>query len=128
MVLRISALSAPVSLFSYTGELCHVLQYASSLFGIAVMAIWFLRLPGPEAQTPSAGRGGGPLLIAALLLAAAAAGGFETVARMLWHMPTRYHLLYLLITRTTAWFALLYTAAGAFIARGRRGAVAAVTG
>lgn len=129
MVLRISALSAPVSLFSYTGELCHVLQYVSSVFGLAVLAIWFARLPAPAPYTRNGERPpGGPLLLAVLFTAAAAAGGLETLEHILWHTPTRYHLFYLLITRTTAWFALLYTVAGIVIVRGRRRAAAAAAG
>ncbi len=56
MVSRISALSAPVSFFSYTSELCHVLQYASSVFGLAVLAVWFHLLPPPKAQAPNGER------------------------------------------------------------------------
>jgi len=127
MVSRISALSAPVSLFSYTGELCHVLQYASSVFGLAVLAIWFARLPAPDVRSAERA-GGGPLLLALLFAVAAAAGGFETVEHILWHIPARYHLFYLLLTRTTAWFALLYTVAGIVIVRGRRRAAATAAG
>jgi Domain of unknown function (DUF4184) len=128
MVSRISALSAPVSLFSYTGELCHVLQYASSVFGLAVLAIWFVRLPTPAGEPANAERpAGGPLLLAGLFAAAAAAAGIETVEHLMRHIPARYHLFYLLITRTTAWFALLYTVAGIVMVRGRRRAAASVT-
>jgi hypothetical protein len=128
MVSRISALSEPVSLFSYTGELCHVLQYASSMFGLTVMAIWFARLPAPVAAVRNGERTGRPLLLGVLLLAAAAAGGFETVEHLLRQSSAPYHLLYLLLTRTTAWFALLYTAAGIVIVRGRRRAAAPAPG
>ena len=130
MVLRISALSAPVSFFSYTGELCHVLQYASSVFGLVVLAVWFTRLPLPAQESANGGRaGGGPLLLAALLTAAAVAGGIETGEHLLRHTPAAYHLFYLLLTRTTAWFGVLYTVAGIVIVLGRRrrGAAASVT-
>jgi hypothetical protein len=121
MVSRISALSAPVTFFSYTGELCHVLQYASSVFGLAVLAIWLLRLPEPTPQVRKEGRpAGGILLLAVLLAVAAAAGGVETVEHIVEHTPARYRLFYLLLTRTTAWFALLYTVAGVVIVLGRR--------
>lgn len=127
MVSRVSALSAPVSFFSYTGELCHVLQYVSSVFGLAVLAVWFALLPPLPTQEASNGErsAGGPLLLAALFLAAAVAGGFETVEHIVRHVPARYHLFYLLLTRTTAWFALLYTIAGIVIVRGRRRSAAA---
>jgi hypothetical protein len=121
MVSRISALSAPVTVFSYTGELCHVLQYVSSVFGLAVLAVWFARLPSPAGGGAGAERSaGGPLLLAGLCAAAAAAGGVETVEHLVRHIPTRYHLFYLLLTRTTAWFMLLYAFAGIVITRGRR--------
>jgi hypothetical protein len=129
MVSRISALSAPVTLFSYTGELCHVLQYVSSVLGLAVLAIWFARLPTPAPRAADAEQSsGGPLLLVGLLLAAAAAGGFETLEHLLRHIPARYHIFYLLLTRTTAWYALLYTIAGIFIVRSRRRAAAAAAG
>ena len=128
MVLRISALSAPVTVFSYTGQLCHVLQYASSVFGLVVMAIWFALLPAP-AQRPNGERGGGgPLLLAAVFAAAVVAGGFEVVLSFLPHIPATYRLIYLLLTRTAAWFALLYTVTGIIIVRWwRRTPTASVT-
>lgn len=125
LVLRVSALSAPVSFFSYTGELCHVLQYASSVFGLIVLAIWFARLPAPAPQVLEAQRSfGGPFLLAVLLVAAAAAGGLETLEHLLRHAAPRYRVFYLLLTRSSAWFALLYTATGVLIVRGRRRAAA----
>lgn len=126
LVSRIPALSAPVTVFSYTGQLCHVLQYASSVFGLAVLAIWFALLPPPTAGAANGERStGGPLLLVILLAAAFAAGGLETLEHLVWHIPAKYHLFYLLLTRTTAWFALLYTIAGIVIVRGRRRAAAA---
>jgi hypothetical protein len=130
MVSRISALSAPVSFFSYTGELCHVLQYASSIFGLAVLAVWFALLPVGSSEIRGGERRlGGPLLLAVLLGLAAAVGGLETVQDLGGHALTNYHFLYLLLTRSTAWFALLYTVAGSLIvALGRRRDPAAAAG
>lgn len=129
MVSRISALSAPISFFSYTGEMCHVLQYASSVFGLTVLAVWFVRRPSPQAQRRGAERRlGGPLLLAGLLAGAVTAGGIETVQDLAGHALTNYHVLYLLLTRTTAWFALLYTLAGMIIVLGRRRAAPAAAG
>lgn len=128
MVQRVSALSAPVSFFSYTGQVCHVLQYASSVFGLAVLVIWFALLPVPAQQVRDGERSpGGPLLLAVLCAAAAVAGGVETVEHIMRGIPARYHLFYLLLTRATAWFAVLYTIAGIVIERGRRRAAASVT-
>ncbi|HTX06461.1 MAG TPA: DUF4184 family protein [Steroidobacteraceae bacterium] len=129
MVLRVSALSAPVSFLGYTGELCHVLQYVSSVFGLVVLAIWFALLPTPAPKVRNGQRSsGGPLLILILLVLAGAAGGFETIEHLMRHTPPRYHIFYLLLTRSTAWFALLYTVAGLVIVRGRWRAAAAATG
>jgi Domain of unknown function (DUF4184) len=126
MVSRISALSAPVSFFSYTGELCHVLQYASSVFGLAVLAIWFALLPIPEEELRNGERSAGSLLlIIALVAAAAAAGGFETMEHIVHGNPARYHVFYLFLTRSVAWYALLHTAAGIVILLGRRRSAAA---
>lgn len=123
MVERVPALSAPVSLFSYTGQLCHVLQYVSSVFGLAVLAIWFALLPAPAlAQEPgNGGRStGGPVVLGVIFVAAAAAGSFQTAEHLFWHLPPAYRLIYLLLTRITAWFAVLYTLAGIAILAGRR--------
>jgi hypothetical protein len=129
LVGRIPALSRPVSFFSYTGELCHVLQYVSSVFGLVVLAIWFILLPRPAATPGNGERSpGGPALLAALLAAATLAGILETGVHLGWHPPAAYRLFYLLLTRTTAWFAALYTLAGIVIVYGRRrAAVASVT-
>lgn len=132
MVSRISALSAPVSVFSYTGQLCHVLQYASSVFGLAVLVIWFARLQDPAAGPRREERpAGGLLLLAVLFAAAAVAGSLETMERVMAmeHLagvtPTRYQVFFFLITRGMASFAVLYTAAGIIIVLGRRRAAAA---
>ncbi|MGH8169636.1 MAG: DUF4184 family protein [Steroidobacteraceae bacterium] len=129
MVSRISALSAPVSFFGYTGEMCHVLQYVSSVFGLAVLAIWFVRLPVPPSRSRDGERtAGGPVLLAVLLAAATIVGGLQTMEHLVRDNPARYHIFYLLLTRCVAWFALLYAAAGIFIVRGRRRAAASAPG
>src|SRR6185437_8723858 len=100
VVSRISALSAPVSFFSYTGPLCHVLQYASSVFGLAVLAIWFAWLPAPTQESRNRERSaGGVLLLVVLCAVAALAGGLEAIERILRDNPARYTIFYLLLTR-----------------------------
>lgn len=113
LVHRVSALSAPVTIGSYSGPLCHVLQYVSSAFGLIVMAIWYfsLRVPPPEPAAPGAARSSvGPVL---LLVSAAAIliGGVQAMeyyAR--WELV--YRTLNILLTRSLAWFGLLYFLAG----------------
>ncbi len=58
-------------------------------------------------------------------LVAAAAGIYLTMHQTGWHLSPAYHLMYLLLTRTTACFAALYTLAGILILAGRRRAAAA---
>ena len=65
-VRRVAALSAPVTFGSYTGPLCHVLQYLSSVVGLLVLVIWYWRLAAPAAvpAEPGAARSAArPLLV-----------------------------------------------------------------
>ena len=113
MVHRVAALSAPVTIGSYHGNVCHVLQYLSSVLGLLILAVWYQRLPAPPAVR--AGRtharsASGP----ALLLAAAAAvliGGVLAI-RYFAHSGNVYRTLDVFLTRGLAWFALLYLVAG----------------
>src|SRR6185437_11609588 len=52
IVKRVSALSAPITIGDYTGTLCHVLQYVSSVAGLLILAIWYLRLRTPSSIEP----------------------------------------------------------------------------
>ena len=38
---RVAASQPAVTIGSYTGPVCHVLQYGSSVFGLLVLAIWY---------------------------------------------------------------------------------------
>lgn len=116
IVHRVAALSAPVTFGSYTGPLCHALQYVSSVFGLLVMAIWYWRLPAPAAvpADPGATRSAvGPILV---LVASAAVliGGVQATAYF-----HRTHIIYrsinILLTHSLTWFALLYLVAGIII-------------
>lgn len=117
MVQHIAVLRMPVTIGWYTGELCHVLQYLSSVFGLAALAIWFLMRPSPIAADDSRAHPGGLILIAALLLAASAPAGIEVHRDLTPHLTSIYRILYLALTRMLAWFALFYTIAGLVIAR-----------
>lgn len=114
---RISALTAPVTVGNWTGPLCHVLQYASSVFGLAVMVIWYLRRPAPRRVplTPGAPRSAvGPILVlvatAALLI-----GGVQATEYHHLHPAEVYRSINILLTHSLAWFGVLYLVAGVVI-------------
>jgi hypothetical protein len=113
---RIAALSAPVTLGSYTGPMSHVLQYLSSAFGLVIMAIWYWRLPAPARVPATAGAprsAVGPILVL-VVAAAALIGGVQSTAHF-----HRTHFIYgalnILFTHSIAWFAALYLVAGIVI-------------
>jgi len=118
MVHRFAVLSAPVTIGAYHGTVCHLLQYLSSALGLALLALWYSRLPTPPAAPASAdGARSGPVL---LLIAGAAilVGGVQATAYFD-RAPNVYRTLNLFLTRSVAWFALLYLIAGAIVVRQR---------
>ena len=105
-----------VTLGWYTGQLCHVLQYLSSVFGLAIVAVWYAlrRVPAGAAAGEEARRAhAGPALYliagAALLI-----GGVEAV-RYYAHYEVVYGTLEVFLTRGLTWFVLLDLFAGAII-------------
>lgn len=122
MVRRVAVLSAPITLGDYTGSLCHVLQYVSSLAGLLIMIIWYLRLPTPKIEPPAVGTLSSSGRIALLMLvcvAAAAIGGYKAVLIAM-NGLSNYRVIYTLLTRSIAWFALLYLLAGLFVSFTRK--------
>ena len=126
MVRRVAALSAPVTFGSYSGPLCHLLQYLSSVFGLIVMAIWYWRLPAPP-RVP-AGSGAtrsavGPILVlvasAAVLIGGVQASGYFQ------RTPFIYRTINIFLTHSLAWFAALYLVAGIVITLDHDSAAAA---
>jgi hypothetical protein len=116
MVRRFALLSAPVSMGPYTGTLCHVLQYLSSAFGLAVLALWYRHLPAPLTASASAGGARSAALPVLLLVAAAAlligsVQATETFA----HSGQIYRTLDVFLTHGLAWFAVLYLVAGTIL-------------
>jgi hypothetical protein len=115
MVQRVAALSAPVIIGSYHGGVYHVLQYLSSVLGLAVLAVWYRRLPAPPPAPADAHARprAGPvlLLVAAAALLIGSVQALEYYART--HVP--YRTLNVLLTGTLAWFALGYLAAGILV-------------
>ena len=114
MVHRVAALSAPVTLGPYTGTVCHVLQYLSSVFGLTVMALWYARLPAPppdgrqRAHSPA-----GPVLL--LAASAAILIGSVQATEYFTHAYNVYRTLNILLTRSLAWFAALYLLGGVIV-------------
>ncbi len=116
MVHRVAALSAPVTIGAYNGPVCHLLQYLSSVFGLAVMALWYARLPVPPAapaSRESARSSSGPVLL--LVAAAAVLIGGVQATEFFQHTPNVYRMLNILLTRSLAWFGLLYLVAGIIV-------------
>jgi hypothetical protein len=116
MVRRVAALSAPVSLGAYHGTVCHVLQYVSSALGLAVLAVWYWRLPAPHAAAaePGAPRSSvGPALV--LVAAAAILIGGVQATQAFTQAPIIYRTLYAFLTHSLAWFAVLYLVAGTVV-------------
>ncbi len=122
MVRRVAALSAPVTIGGYTGTMCHVLQYVSSVAGLLFLAIWYLRLTTPAAEPPGAPVSepvsGRIAILLVVFTAAAGIGSYIAVRALASH--TTYHVIYLLLTRSIAWFAALYLAAGVIVSFSRR--------
>jgi len=117
MVRRVAALSAPVTIGSYTGTMCHVLQYVSSVAGLLILAIWYRRLSTPTVEPP----GGSTLSLSArtvmlvLLCAAAAAAGAYRAFQAAMDGATTYRVIYVLLVRSITWFMLLYLAVGLMV-------------
>ncbi len=119
VVRRIDALSAPVTLFGiYTGEVSHVLQYASSVVGLVVIAYWYHQVASeaPADVSTTANQGTFRWVLLCLVVAAAALVGSVQAVRTYNHYPSFYGMAYLLLTRILAWFMVLYVAAGTLAA------------
>jgi hypothetical protein len=121
---RVAALSAPVSIFGWDTETSHLLQYLSSVFGLVVLALWFVtlvrRVPDSVAADPA--RPGAQWWLLALIGAASIVIGGSR-AWLAWHTnaaTSYYHISYLLLTRTIGWFVALYLVAGILVMLNRR--------
>ena len=116
VVRRVAVLSAPVTLGGYSGPVCHLLQYLSSAFGLAAVAVWYWRLPAPPATPagPDAPRSSvGPVLM--LVATAAILIGGVQATQAFSQVPVLYHTLDIFLTRSLAWFAVLYLVAGTVV-------------
>jgi hypothetical protein len=109
---RVSALSAPMVIGPYTEPVAHVLQYLSSVLGLAIVIVWYARLPAqrfpadPHAARPPVGPILALIAVAGLLIGGVQASEFYT------HTHLFYISMNILLTRSVAWFAALYLVAG----------------
>jgi hypothetical protein len=118
-VRRVAALSAPITFGSYTGTLCHVLQYVSSVAGLLILAIWYRRLPTPTpvADPPGAAAlstSGRTVLLVMVCLVAAAVGTYRATQLAL-EGSSNYRVIYVLLTRSISWFVAVYLAVGLIV-------------
>ncbi len=116
MVHRFAALSAPVTVGGIHTTVCHVLQYVSSAFGLAVLALWYWRLPAPHAAAAARGASRSPVGPALVLVVSAAIliGGVQATQAFA-QSPAIYHTLGIFLTHSLAWFAVLYLVAGTVV-------------
>ena len=117
MVRHYAALHAHLTIGTYDTTVNRILQYLSSVAGLAILAVWYWRLPAPD-PLPLRSRAGRPPAGPVLLLCAAAAtliGGVQATSYME-HIPSIYLGLETFLTHGLAWFALLYLAAGTVVA------------
>jgi preprotein translocase subunit SecG len=122
MVKRFVVLSSPITLGDYTGSLCHILQYVSSAAGLAILAVWYLRLPTPAVEPRAVGSLSNVARTVLLLLvcvAAAGIGGYKAALVAISGL-SNYRVIYTLLTRSIAWFAFLYLVAGLFVSFTRK--------
>jgi hypothetical protein len=123
MVARVAALSAPVHIFGWQTEMSHLLQYLSSVFGLAVLASWYSRAAAraPAVLRTDPARGRLRLLLLLVFTAAMLIGAMQTMWRAdVLHGSSFYHTTFLVLTRAIAWFVALYFAAGLLVNHGRR--------
>jgi hypothetical protein len=124
VVHRVSALSAPVDFGPFHATVCHLLQYVSSVAGLAVLILWYWRLPVPH-RSPGARGAPRSAVGPVLLLAAAAAlliGGVQAM-QAYGRIPSLYYTIDIFLTRSLAWFALLYLVAGTVVTLEHHGEV-----
>jgi len=122
LVRRVAALSTPINFGGYTGPLYHVLQYLTSVLGLIVLAVWYWRQPVPRAAPPPAGATRSPVGQVLLSIGAAAVLiGSVQALQSFDHTPVVYRTLVVFLTRSLAWFALLYLVAGIVVTLERKG-------
>jgi hypothetical protein len=112
VVHRVEALSAPLIIGPYDVTVFRALQYLSSVVGLCVLVLWYLRLPTPAARLAAEGArsAAGPVLV---LVAAAALliGGVQGM-KVFERVHSVDFTLNVFLTHALTWFAALYLTAG----------------
>jgi hypothetical protein len=113
MVRHYAVLHMNFAIGPYEITVNRVLQYLSSVAGLAILAVWYWRLPAPD-PLPQQAHGGRPLAGPVLLLCAAAATliGAVQATSLLERSPSIYMGLETFFTHGLAWFGAMYLVAG----------------
>ena len=125
VVRHVATLRQIVDIAGYDIQVCHLLQYLSSIVGLAIVLFWYRRLHAPTTDAAHAARlshaGPGLLLVvgAALLI-----GGVEAQLAYSHSEGAVYRTLDVLLTRSVAWFVLLNLVGGTIVTLEHRAAAA----
>jgi len=121
---HIPFLTASVTIGDYTGQVSHILQYLSSAVGLAIVALWYARLPTPAAahagQAARRAHAGPALLL--IIGASLLIGGVEAERYYARSQGAIYRTTDEFLTRALAWFVLLDLCAGTIVTLEHRAA------
>jgi hypothetical protein len=118
MVLHIAWLASPVTIGPYTGQVCHVFQYISSVFGLTVMVLWYRRLPTPPVspERRAAARSTAVPVLLLIVVGSGLIGAVQATRYFLdaepFHPGTVYKTAAIFLTHALTWFAFLYLVGG----------------
>jgi len=125
IVHRVAVLRQVVTIGGYDIQVCHLLQYLSSIVGLAIVLLWYRGLRAPTTEAAHAARlshaGPGLLLVAG---AALLIGGVEAQLAYSHSDGAIYRTLDVLLTRSVAWFVLLNLVGGTIVTLEQRATAA----
>jgi Domain of unknown function (DUF4184) len=114
MVRHLAWLRAPLAIDGSYITVNQVLQYLSSVAGLAVLALWYWRLPAPQPRAVRSGRPPAGPVLALCLAAAILIGGVQALI-FRERVPSYYMTFGVFLTHGLSWFAVLYLTAGAVL-------------
>lgn len=118
VVQRVDALRAWVTVFGYTGQVCHILQYVSSVFGLVVLAYWYYlatKEAPPDYSPRALSRTRRLLLLGLVIFVGTVIGTIEAIRVHQAYKSTVYGWGYLILTRWVAWCSLVFLVAGTIV-------------